>query len=113
MNGLAKTLVLASALCLFSGMATAKQINIDCTTTKCVHYEDMGKSQTDKFFGTCNGNAPSGMSMVCHAVTGMTCIGSTWVQMKGQKVPYWSCTCTNWATKKKTTSVDMTCPAPS
>ncbi len=107
MNGLAKTLLLASALCLLSGMATAKEVYINCqNSAKCVHYEDMGKSQTDDFYAECNGDVPNGMKMVCHPVKGMTC--TTPIYDRGSL----ACICTNWsATKKQTATIDVLCPA--
>ncbi len=106
MKHLAKTLMLASALCLLSGMATAKPIKINCqNSAKCVHYEDMGKSQTDDFYGQCNGGTPNGMNMVCHPVKGMTCNEAQ------QDNNYLNCTCTNWsATKRQTATIDILCP---
>ncbi len=106
MNGLAKTLVLASALCLLSGMAAAKKVHINCQdSAKCVHYEDMGKSQTDNFFAQCNGSRPDGMSMVCHPVNDMTCSKAV---SDGESM---TCECVNWsATKKQTATIDILCP---
>ncbi len=107
MNGLTKTLALASALCLSSGMATAKEVDINCQDSdKCVHYENMGKSQTDAFYALCNGSVPNGMKMVCHPVKGMTCTVA--VEYENSL----SCVCTNWsATKKQTATIDIMCPA--
>ncbi len=108
MNGLTKTLALASALCLLSGTATAKDVRINCqNSAKCVHYEEMGKSQTDGFIAQCNGGTVTGMSLVCHPVKNMTCT-------KGKFDPdheAYTCACTNWsATKKQTATIDVLCP---
>ncbi len=109
MKYLAKTLIFASALCLLSGMAAAKKVHINCQdSAKCVHYEDMGKSQTDEFYGQCNGNIPNGMKMVCHPVKGMTCSPAN----PSIDAKYLVCECTNWsATKKQTATIDVLCPA--
>ena len=115
MRALAKTLILVSALSLWAGPAFAKIKELHCSETKCVYNDLMGKWATTTFQGYCDGTQGVGQqnsSMVCHAVTGMTCTGADWVNSDPSH-PYWLCSCTNWNTKKKlTATIDVTCPPP-
>ena len=118
MRGLAKTLVLVSVLSLLAGAALGKAgKQLHCSTTHCSYTEQLKKDGTTSFQGYCDGTnnvTDDNSSMKCHPVKGMTCTASNWTNWVGQKVPYWSCTCTNWsATKKQNATIDVTCPAPS
>ena len=118
MRSLAKTLILVSALSLWAGTAFGKATQqLHCSTTHCNYTEQLKKLGTTSFYGYCDGTnnvTDDNSSMKCHPVKGMTCTGSNWTDWANQKVPYWSCTCTNWnSAKKLNASIDVYCPAPS
>ncbi len=116
MKELVRTLIVGSVLSVLAGTALAAQLH--CSQTKCHYTETLKGSHSQTFTGYCDGTGNTKVtddnsSMTCHKAKGLTCTGANWTDFVWGKVPYWSCTCTNWNTKQQTTTIDVGCPAPS
>lgn len=103
MKDLIRTLVLCSALSLWTSAAQAIE-HLQCSDPKCVYSEEIGPDQTKTYRGQCGDKEYYNYSMVCHAVKGTTCTNAIPLDT------YWACTCTNWnATQRKNLTIDLLC----
>ncbi len=105
MKGLVKTFVLGSALSALASADFAYGDNtLLCDQPECQFKESIKTLQTRVFDGRCASN-PNGtaQNMICHKSKGITCVPAEYI------ADQWSCSCTNWSTKKRSASIDVYC----
>ncbi len=117
MRNLVMILVVGACALLWAGAegANASNVSLSCGATSCEYNEEFKASQTKTFHGHCDANTKmtaSNSNMTCHKASGLTCTPGL-LENPGKSDTFWRCTCTNWNTKKHSTTIDMTCPAPS
>ncbi len=117
MRNLVMILIVGSCALFWAGAEGARaDTSLSCGTTSCKYNEEFKASQKKKFHGHCDGTntkmTASNSQMICHKASGLTCTQALLVNANKSDT-YWSCHCTNWNTKKHSTTIDIKCPAPS
>ncbi len=104
MKHLIRVLILGSTFFVLAGMIVVQADElVKCSEPKCIKTVYLAPNDGMVFDAECDQQDYYVENMVCHKAKGVTCTKATYKNLE------WTCNCTNWDEKTRSTTVDVWC----